>query len=307
MTLCASRQRGVALLTAMIVAFVAVAVGTRLGARQQVGIHRTDALLQANEAFAVLRDLEIAAAVRVLRDMRDNGKGYAEPVAIDPLMQRDGTTIAATLEDMQRRFNLNDLATDGGEAQEALRRFRRLLEALNLDPDLANAVMDWVDPDSQRRTPGGAEDDVYTRLDPPYRAANRAFARVGELRLVRGVTEEVFRVLAPHVNVLPAAAGLNINTADEFQLRALDEAMTGDLAAGIVKRREALPFESFAELRMMPSVRTLGLSPIGLVTETRYFLLRATIERQRRVYHLASLLTVGADGPQVLMRYPGED
>src|SRR5690606_28484584 len=71
--------------------------------------------------------------------------------------------------------------------QIAIARFTLLLQALQLPPEILPAVLDWLDADGDTRFPNGAEDEYYTRLDEPYRAANGPFADVSELRLVRGI------------------------------------------------------------------------------------------------------------------------
>lgn len=68
---------------------------------------------------------------------------------------------------------------------------REMLEMLpNMTPELAAAIIDWRDADS---TPseGGAEDETYLRLNPPYRCKNAPFESVEELRLVYGMTYEL--------------------------------------------------------------------------------------------------------------------
>lgn len=56
--------------------------------------------------------------------------------------------------------------------------------------EVAPAIVDWRDADSEVRT-GGAEDETYLRLNPPYRCKNGNFETVDELRQVRGVTMEM--------------------------------------------------------------------------------------------------------------------
>jgi DNA uptake protein ComE-like DNA-binding protein len=65
-----------------------------------------------------------------------------------------------------------------------LARLPRMTDAL------AAAVVDWRDTDSN---PGenGAEDDIYARLNPPYRCKNAPFESIEELRLVYGFTPTV--------------------------------------------------------------------------------------------------------------------
>jgi type II secretory pathway component PulK len=59
-----------------------------------------------------------------------------------------------------------------------------------MTPELAAAIVDWRDADSET-TPGGAEDEIYQRLNPPYRCKNEPFESVHELRLVYGMNLEI--------------------------------------------------------------------------------------------------------------------
>lgn len=62
-----------------------------------------------------------------------------------------------------------------------------MLELLpEMTPELAAAIVDWRDSDSDV-TEGGAEDETYQRLNPAYRCKNGPFESVEELRLVRGM------------------------------------------------------------------------------------------------------------------------
>ncbi|MEJ5236935.1 hypothetical protein [Limisphaera sp. VF-2] len=65
---------------------------------------------------------------------------------------------------------------------------REMLERLtNMTPELAAAIVDWRDADREPE-PNGAEDEIYLRLNPPYRCKNAPFESVEELRLVHGMT-----------------------------------------------------------------------------------------------------------------------
>ena len=54
---------------------------------------------------------------------------------------------------------------------------------------LLNAILDWRDPDSQRRNPG-AEDSDYAHAG--YGAKDAPFNSIEELRLVAGMTDDIF-------------------------------------------------------------------------------------------------------------------
>ena len=101
----------------------------------------------------------------------------------------------------------------------AQKMFIRLLQALgeaSLPMEeamaLTDAVTDFIDRDAERRL-NGAEEGEYRYADYPYLPANRALASVSELRAVRGMTEPVYRALAPLVTVWPETSSrLNILT-----------------------------------------------------------------------------------------------
>jgi type II secretory pathway component PulK len=64
---------------------------------------------------------------------------------------------------------------------------REMLEMLpRMTPELAAAIIDWRDTDSDV-TSGGAEDEIYQRLNPAYRCKNAPFESIDELRLVYGM------------------------------------------------------------------------------------------------------------------------
>ena len=60
----------------------------------------------------------------------------------------------------------------------------------NMTEDIANAIIDWMDPDSDAR-PGGAENDYYSGLSPAYRCKNGPIDSIDELLLVKGVTSDL--------------------------------------------------------------------------------------------------------------------
>lgn len=88
-------------------------------------------------------------------------------------------------------------------------------------------------------TAKGAEDSAYLAQALPYRTANRTFAHVSELRLVRGISGEVYARLAPEVCALPPGTSINLNTASVAVLMSLDSRMTAVLAERIRQNGQA--------------------------------------------------------------------
>ena len=158
-----TRQRGVAVVTAMLV----VAIGTIIAVNPMwdatLDQRRTLAALASDQGLLYLQSAEAWAGDILRQDLVDSpdadhlGEEWAIELAPLPV---EGGTIAGRLEDLQGRFNLNNLVNAaGGPSEPDMARFQRLLQALGLDPRLTDAVIDWIDPDADPRFPDGAEED----------------------------------------------------------------------------------------------------------------------------------------------------
>ncbi len=155
----------------------------------------------------------------------------------------------------------------------SIARFSLLLGALDIDPSLLPALLDWLDADSETRFPGGAEDDYYLDLDAPYRAANRRFAHVSELRLVRGVDAATYDKLAPFVTVLPVRTDINVNLAPIEVLMALGPGIDRPTAEVLDEARRAQPFQTPDGFAAFPLLVGRPLATDGLTTQSSWFAL----------------------------------
>lgn len=134
----------------------------------------------------------------------------------------------------------NDTDANSAEKLAAYQlQFQRILQHLLADIPNASfqqeaitaAITDWLDADSTETIPGGAEDITYSQQDAPYRAANTLFTSISELRLIRGITPEIYAALtAVDTNnhralcVLPAQnTAINVNMAPPAVLASLHE------------------------------------------------------------------------------------
>lgn len=66
-----------------------------------------------------------------------------------------------------------------------------LLALPRMTPELAGAIIDWRDTNSDVSGSGGAESETYQRLNPARMCKNTNFESVAELRLVNGMTLEI--------------------------------------------------------------------------------------------------------------------
>ena len=96
-----------------------------------------------------------------------------------------GTTYGVT--DESSKFNINALfALDSSGT--ILSNF--LMTLPNMTEDIANSIIDWIDPDDDPRE-NGAESDYYSGLSPAYQAKNGPLDSIEELLLVKGVTPQL--------------------------------------------------------------------------------------------------------------------
>ena len=225
-------EKGIALLVTLLILVLVVALVHevfRIGAQSaQTGAYGRDSI-----RCVLLAEAGTGAARIALRvDARDNQYDTLDEIwsrAALPITLGDGEVVV-TIEDEERKINLNRLMLPNGIAvdERRLAVFQRLLDTLGIDRAVADAVVDWLDSDENPRV-GGAESAYYLGLPNPYRAKNDLFDTIGELRLVRGVTDEVFEKLRPFVTV--SSSGLvNINTAPKEVLMSLSAGT--DLAEG---------------------------------------------------------------------------
>ncbi|MFQ5487020.1 MAG: type II secretion system minor pseudopilin GspK [Gammaproteobacteria bacterium] len=302
------RQKGVALVTAMLVTAIATITAVALASRQQLDIRRTENMLERDQAYLFGLGVEEWARQILAQDRRDNnvdhpGESWA---SILPPITVEGAVVAGSIEDLQGRFNLNNLAKDGQASAPDIQRFQRLLRALDLDEDIARAVTDWIDADEEPAFPDGAEDNEYLLQERPYRTANAPMANASELLLVKGVDYDAYRTLRPYVTALPARTVINVNTAPVPVLMSLAEGLSQGDAELLVEERGETGYENIDDFMNQPPFKGMAeqIPDIGVASD--HFLLSADVSFGRSRLQLFSLFARSADAKvQVAMRAQG--
>ena len=236
--------------------------------------YREAAAFRDNFKATVLTRAAVQAARAVLQQdhLRDKQTGQMYDATTDlwafPITKYaigDGL-MTAQIEDERSKLNLNDLATaaDPNAKKTKVLRVKRLFALLQLNPDLVDAIVDWVDADDIPEAVG-AESVYYQALRPSYRAANAPLQTPGELRLIKGMTPEIVDKLLQYVTVYPhdGESRININTADLLVLQALDPRISQTTAGEIIQNR---PYKTIVELDRVSSVADImrELRPLGV-------------------------------------------
>jgi general secretion pathway protein K len=203
-------QRGVALITALLVVVLATVAAVSMTSRQHLDIRRAGNVLNQDQAWLTVQAAERYALKLLTGPEAEGDRDLPWEGCLSPVLRVNlaDTEMDIWVEDMHCRFNLNNLSS-GNEL--AVNGFIRLLENLRTEyPELAfdpeqvvAAARDWMNPET--------DDPVYRLADPPYLSANRMMMVAGEMRLVHGVSAELWEALAPLVTALPAA-GTQLDT-----------------------------------------------------------------------------------------------
>jgi general secretion pathway protein K len=253
------RQRGVALIIALILVALATILATKLTFDGFLERRRAIGVLAAEQALQFGMGAEALAADVLLQDLQNSAQlttltgVWAQPTQPMPITPQDNPegepigTLQGELEDMQGRFNLNNLAqsTQGAgprgslaamaEDPEPLAQFVRLLALVGLETKWAGMARDWIDTDDIPGSPDGAEDQVYTSQTPPYRTGNWPMMSPTELMNLPGFGADRYRKIAPYVTALPTAtASINICTASAPVLESLADSLNGEYSPEVL-------------------------------------------------------------------------
>ncbi|WP_086934059.1 type II secretion system minor pseudopilin GspK [Agarilytica rhodophyticola] len=306
------KQEGIALVMAMMIVALIAVVAVEISWRFELNISRSGNRWHGMQAKAYLEGAEQLAMVVLSEDAKGEetsavdhlGEAWAQEAEPFPT---DHGWVKGTIEDAHGRLNINSLlprednnCPDGSqppasgvcpETNEcskftpAQQLFVRLLQTFNLGEEeepvfleketarlIAEALIDWLDSDSEITGFGGAESDYYDQLEPPVSIANGPMISVSELQVIKGMTPELYRKLIPYVVALPATESnrLNINTISIPIIQTLTAAqpkescdlfpMSAEVATEIAQVIKAGEFTSLDELKDDPALPSVWLS-----------------------------------------------
>ena len=177
----------------------------------------------------------------------------ASPDTAGLAAQNDVGCVSLKITDEDSKLPLNALKPSTGSVNGAPPGlwgpiFQGFFDSFQLDSEVMEALLDWLDADDTPRGAGGAERSYYERLPVPYTPPEAGDMRTpGELRLVKGLDnpEELAKLfpgvapealadldlgsndyLTPFVPASPTAK-VNLNTASKAVLMALFKGIPG--------------------------------------------------------------------------------
>jgi len=290
-------QKGFALLISLLIIILLVVIIFEADFQARADLRAAGNFRDDLKAFYLARSA-VSAGEALLKDDAINSKIYdgldefwAFPMSEFPL--GDGV-LSGVIVDEERKINLNFLVkkistgTIVDKARKA--QLERLFELLQIDPQLVDPIVDWIDSDGEPLS-FGAEDAAYSRLDPPYGTPDKPFETLSELRMVFGITDKIYRKIEPYVTIY-GRGRINMNTADSLVVESFDQALDETYARRLADKR---PFQSVGEVRNHfrkelgdEAFNKAFSGSLGwITTRSSYFLLKAegNVNQTRKIVH----------------------
>ncbi|MEW6983661.1 type II secretion system minor pseudopilin GspK [Colwelliaceae bacterium 6471] len=324
-------QRGVALITVMLVVALAAILVTQMTGRLQLQMQRTSNITFNQQAYWYAMGAEAFAKRVLIASFEDDDSVtnleqlWAQGETSYPV---DFGQITGEISDLHACLNLNALRNveqNTGEQKvtktPARLALEELITALNIEGTgqfeaeyMVDALTDWLDDNSAIVSAGGAEDNDYSAKEFPYLPANHYLASVNELRIIEHFTVPVINALKDYVCVIPNNGDhkININTLSIEKpelLQALLAITLGD-AQEILASREAEGFKSVDDFFNMPEVNKLKIDPDKkqqFVVDSDYFKLKTTASFNGSYFSLNSIMQVDKQKISVVSRTIGRE
>ena len=298
------RQRGVAIITALLIVAIATTVSVTISTRLQLDVRRTGNMIAGDQAYLYALAAENWSQRILKQDREENDIDHlGENWAIElPPLPVEGGFIKGKLTDLQSCFNLNSLLGANADNATARTRLERMLNNLGIDKGNVQAVIDWIDTDLQTTIPDGAEDVYYMNLERPYRTANTVMLSISELRLIKGFEDpRIYDALLPHVCAFGVNTPININTATAEVLRSLADDLSDSDVEKIIEQRNDTAFNNISEFTSFNNLKTKIAETEGLSVDTEYFMLKteSTIGQVRVITY--SIINRSSDGKTMVV------
>jgi len=308
-----SRQRGVAVITALLLTTLAITIVASLFWQQQVQVRSIEnQRLQLQKQWIYRGALDWARLI--LREDAKTGntddlkEAWAVPLAETPLDQyvengradtdASDASLSGSIVDAQSRYNLTNLCVAGTINQAEVAVFKRLLGNAGLRPELAQATADLMATTQTKPVDASSAPPIGKTGPQPGDAQPMALAQVDDLLAVPGFSVEMLNKVKDLIVVLPRPTKVNVNTASAEVLAARVDTMSGADGAALVASRTIASFRDVADFKArLPAGLSVSDSDVSVNTE--YFLVngkvrmnRAALEAQALIERKGTLTTV---------------
>jgi general secretion pathway protein K len=276
----AKKQRGVALLAAMILVLAVTMILSNIFYRHQIEVSQAMASLHSDQALLIALSGEGWAMELLAEDPTGGqpnqsdhyGEIWAQAL---PLLPVEGGTLTGCISDLQSKINVNNFRFYGSQGQGSKRSLqadlnqlenmnivKTWLNLLNLfeiptSPARAATIIDWVDGDSAVTSSWGAEQPDYESFEPPRMVLNDEISDASELADIAGYNVQEVQMLLPWISALPVtgpqtsgpmvSTPININTASSELLLALGGSFGQQFVDAVVEGRPFSDIDTFED------------------------------------------------------------
>ena len=285
-----ARQRGAALLTAMIIVTLVATLASSMIWQQWRAVQvETAERARAQSAWILTGALDWARLI-LREDKRSGGADHlGEPWAVPLAEARLSTFLAAdrdnaddapqaflsgAIADAQARYNLRNLIDQNKVVQAEQQVLERLCETAGVTPDVAGRIANGLLKASQ--------------ADPESADAPLMPHSVAELVWL-DIDADAVQRLAPYVVLLPERTAVNVNTASREVLAAVIDDLDLASAERLVQVRQRTPFRGTADVtKLLPGAVPPAAGRIGI--GSNFFEITGRLRLEQRVLEERSLV-----------------
>jgi general secretion pathway protein K len=303
------KERGIAVISAMLIAALVASISSYLLFEHQMLINRIENHFSATQA----RWMSNAAVEWSRAIMAEDAKlgqidHLKEPWATKlPATSFEAGTIRGFILDQQAFFNLNNLSRSTMSHDNESQALKDFIAQAGGNTGAVDALVDWIDKDSEVTLPDGAEDNTYIAQALSYKSANQLLTEIGNLSRVLGFTNEMVARVSQYSVVLPEITPVNINTASSEVLRFTFPELTQFQVESIVAQRNKKSFENVGEfIKMLSDVSRLSSNKISanqVSVGSNYFLVNVQARYGKTTINTSALLRRNNSGwPQIIWK-----
>lgn len=318
-SLAMAKQRGMAIISALLIAAVVAVIAGGMLTRQTVFTRSLEAeQLRVQGAWVLHGGIEISR--QLLWDARRRDpltrldQPWAQPLVMAPYGGRD-LPFEGRLEDEQGKFNLRNLVANERIDEEQLVNFQRLCQLIGVNGTLSQRISQRViasyprllNPELADKAPSKNGFDSGRETSPnaarePQLPTRPMLRSLDDLRSVEGINDALLAKITPYFTILPANTWLNGNTASAPVLAAYVPGLSIERAQALINERDGgqwfINRGDFVNRLRMPNLE-LATVKVGITSD--WFRLRGKARSDQRRVSLDALLHRSEDRlPEVI-------
>jgi general secretion pathway protein K len=289
-----TRQRGVAVITALLLTTLAITIVASLFWQQQVQVRSIENQRLQLQKQWILRGALDWARLILREDAITSGidtldEPWAVPLEETRLDQyvengnadadASDAALSGSITDAQSRFNLTNLSANGQINQREVAVFAKLLTNVQVSPGLAQATADLMA--TAQKTLVNPAGGTPQPMD---------IKQVEDLLAVPGFTVDLLNKVKNFIVVLPSYTPINVNTAPAEVLAARIDTLSLSDAATLVSSRQKAYFRNVGELKQRLGNPQPEVNDREVSFNTSYFIVIGNVRLNRAGLQVQSLI-----------------